>query len=167
MPRVKMVEQQWRAVSGFETQYEVSDTGNVRSVERRVFFGKQSRTIPPKMLKPCLSKGYYSVGLWKDGKCSMMRVSRLVAMAFCHKPDGCDVVNHLDEQKTNNNSRNLEWTTQARNTRHSIAKITYSNVERIRSAKRGEGPRIVKELGISKQYYWNIRRAKSDKWIAA
>jgi hypothetical protein len=39
------------------------------------------------------------------------RVHRLVAAAFCPKPEGCDVVNHLDGDKRNNAASNLEWTT--------------------------------------------------------
>lgn len=46
------------------------------------------------------------------------RVHRLVAMCFCEKPDGCNVVNHLDSNKTNNSADNLEWTTISGNTKH-------------------------------------------------
>ena len=43
---------------------------------------------------------------------------RLVALAFCEKPKGCDVVNHLDGSRNNNHASNLEWTTCGDNTRH-------------------------------------------------
>jgi hypothetical protein len=60
------------------------------------------------------SHGYRMVKL--DGKA--VRVHRLVAIAFCVKPEGCDVVNHLDGTRDNNNAVNLEWTTAGNNTRH-------------------------------------------------
>jgi len=45
-------------------------------------------------------------------------VHRLVADAFCEKRIGCDVVNHKDGNKTNNNSENLEWMTRSENDIH-------------------------------------------------
>lgn len=38
-------------------------------------------------------------------------VHRIVAQAFCDKPEDCDYVNHIDEDKHNNNASNLEWVT--------------------------------------------------------
>lgn len=45
---------------------------------------------------------------------------RLVASAFIDKPDGCDIVNHLDGDKTNNRVDNLEWTTVSGNAAHAV-----------------------------------------------
>lgn len=48
-------------------------------------------------------------------------VHRLVAIAFC--VNTCyDTVNHIDEDRLNNNYINLEWCTQAHNVEHSTAK---------------------------------------------
>lgn len=47
-------------------------------------------------------------------------VHRLVAYAFCEKPYGCELVNHLDGHKDNNFYKNLEWTTPKGNTQHAI-----------------------------------------------
>ena len=44
-----------------------------------------------------------------------MYVHKIVAFAFCNKLDGCDFVNHKDENKCNNNSDNLEWVTKEYN----------------------------------------------------
>lgn len=46
------------------------------------------------------------------------RVHRLVALYFCEKHEGCNVVNHIDSDKTNNHASNLEWTTISGNTKH-------------------------------------------------
>lgn len=45
-------------------------------------------------------------------------VHRLVALAFIPQPEGCNVVNHLDSNRQNNNVENLEWTTVKGNTVH-------------------------------------------------
>lgn len=45
-------------------------------------------------------------------------VHRLVAVAFCHKENEDDEVNHKDGNKANNAASNLEWVTHADNLRH-------------------------------------------------
>lgn len=52
---------------------------------------------------------------------------RLVAQAFCEKPDGCDIVNHIDNTVTNNHFSNLEWVTCKENIQHSISQGRHSS----------------------------------------
>ena len=64
--------------------------------------------------------GYPYVALPKgDGKSKNMLVHRLVATAFIENPDNLPQVNHIDENKTNNDVTNLEWCTASQNMRHS------------------------------------------------
>lgn len=49
----------------------------------------------------------------------MHYVHRLVACAFVPHSIGFDTVNHLDYDRQNNVSTNLEWTTQKENVRYS------------------------------------------------
>ena len=49
-----------------------------------------------------------------------MYVHVLVARAFCMKGNDDTVVNHMDGNKRNNNSSNLEWCTQSENVRHAF-----------------------------------------------
>lgn len=61
--------------------------------------------------------GYNVIGLKIDGKQIMCQVHRLVAYYFVNNPDPekFTVVNHKDENKTNNVAENLEWCTQSYN----------------------------------------------------
>ena len=87
--------EQWRSVKGYEGLYEVSNLGNVRSVDRATIHkdGKQT-THKGKLLKIGTDsrKGYRIVYLSKDGKKRTVKVHRLVAIAFISNP--------LDEEWT-------------------------------------------------------------------
>ena len=112
----------WVPVKGFEGLYEVSNFGNVKSCARTVYDSRTgTRTKSEKLLK-CTqdSAGYTKVTLYKgtDYK-EVWKVHRLVANHFCKKPDGFEVVNHIDNNnKTNNHWANLEWTTPLGNNQH-------------------------------------------------
>lgn len=59
----------------------------------------------------------------KDGYCRLnighkkLRTHRVVAEAFIPNPDNLPVVDHLDNNKQNNKSSNLEWVTVQENTK--------------------------------------------------
>lgn len=98
----------WKEIEGYGGRYQISNCGRVWNV------------VTQSMMKQQLKKtGYYSINLMKPNKKIVTeRVHRLVALYFCNKPDGCNVVNHLDSDKTNNKAENLEWTTVSGNTKH-------------------------------------------------
>ena len=63
-----------------------------------------------KYLKPIIDAwGYARVNLSKEGKFKAFKIHRLVAQVYIPNPDGLSDVNHLDEDKTNNNVNNLCW----------------------------------------------------------
>lgn len=95
------MEEIWKPVVGFEKFYEVSNTGKVKSLRS----GKLRKLIPNS------KNGYLYVVLCGTDFKNTFTVHRLVAMAFCEKPNGCDFINHKDEDKHNNNAENLEWVT--------------------------------------------------------
>ena len=95
-----MDEEIWCPIKGYESLYEVSDKGRVKSIG----YCKERILSPGKH-----SKGYLQVELYKNGDRKMCKVHRLVAQAFIPNPDNLTQVNHKDEDKENNSVQNLEW----------------------------------------------------------
>ena len=92
----------WKWIPGWEGLYMVSTHGRVKSLKHN----------KSKILKPWIDKdGYKRVRLCKNGKCKTYGIHRLVAMAFIPNPHNYPIINHKDENKTNNQYTNLEWCT--------------------------------------------------------
>ena len=74
----------WHPCAGYETHYEVSNLGNVRSVERMVLHEEGGlKRNPSKVLKHGKGKnGYLTVSFSVDSVKSNHSVHRLVARAF-------------------------------------------------------------------------------------
>lgn len=95
----------WKDVVGYEGKYQVSNMGRVKSLNYR-------HTGKEEILKNTVNiYGYRCVNLYKYGKRKTYQVHRLVAMAFVDGYEEGLVVNHIDEDKTNNCAWNLEWCT--------------------------------------------------------
>ena len=62
--------------------------------------------------------GYLKVNLYKNSKQKRCYIHRLVAQAFIPNPDDLPVINHKDENPSNNCADNLEWCTQEYNTNY-------------------------------------------------
>lgn len=109
-------EKTWKDVAEYEGFYQVSNNGNVRSVER---IDSRGHRRGGRILKPRYDKdGYSQVSLCKNGKPKTKKVHRLVAGAFLPNPNGLPQVNHRDEVKDNNNAENLEWCDSKYNNNH-------------------------------------------------
>lgn len=93
----------WKSVKGYEGRYEVSSTGKVASLK---FRGHNKRGI---LKNRVTGNGYLQATLFKDGKRHYCLVHRLIAEAFIPNINELPQVNHLDENKQNNNVNNLEW----------------------------------------------------------
>jgi len=87
--------------------YGIDKSGNVWNIKKN------------KKLKPRANgKGYLHVYLCETGKCNNRYVHRLVAAAFNGKLTDVDVVNHIDGNKLNCKSSNLEIVSQKENIEH-------------------------------------------------
>ena len=93
--------------------YEVDEDGNVYSKYRK--------------LKPVkTAAGYLQVSL---GRGDTSQVQRLVADKFVPNPHNLTVVNHKDNDKSNNRASNLEWCTQKDNVLHAVRQDRHAKGE--------------------------------------
>ena len=101
-----MLNEVWKTVPEFPN-YQVSNTGLVK--------GKTG-----KVLKTFIQNGGYEVAtMHNESKRSVKRtVHRLVAELHIPNPEDKPIVNHLDGNKLNNHSSNLEWCDNSRNILH-------------------------------------------------
>jgi len=102
----------FKPIIGHEGFYEVSNLGNVRSLINRfklkgVFNMKLETT----------NKGYKRVYMSKPVRIRKS-VHRLVAEAFIPNPKNKQLINHIDNDPSNNRIDNLEWCTYSENLLH-------------------------------------------------
>lgn len=102
----------WKKVvlDGVEYNYLVSNLGRVKSLHNNIIL-KQGDS----------AYGYKLVTLSKHNETRTIGVHRLVAIMFIPNPQELPVVNHKDENKTNNCVDNLEWCTVKYNTNYGTA----------------------------------------------
>lgn len=114
------MEEKWKNIKVYNGLYQISNYGNIRSTEKRVFINKRLLiTKRVKLLKPRTSKhGYLQITI-KHNKCyKSYLMHRLVAIHFLPNKSKKLCVNHKDMNKSNNNVLNLEWVTHKENTIH-------------------------------------------------
>lgn len=113
----------WEPVVGYEGFYEVSDRGEVRSLDRVVHDKTRrgeprTRVIRGRVLRPGVRRrdGYRHVNLSVGGDKSSQLVHQLVARAFHgERPTDSPCVRHLDGDSTNNQASNLRYGTYSEN----------------------------------------------------
>ncbi|MEM8781042.1 MAG: NUMOD4 domain-containing protein [Cyanobacteria bacterium P01_G01_bin.49] len=122
----------WKDIPGYEGLYQVSNQGRVKSVAR-VIKSKTGQTYwySGKILTSGkTNKGYLKVDLKINGKTNSKNIHRLVAMVFVANKNNKPQVNHIDGDKLNNNSSNLEWVTNLENRRHALKNnLQYTKID--------------------------------------
>lgn len=129
------MEEIWRPVKGFEGYYEVSNMGNVRSIDRIVKRGRfceKRKSHPLSVVISSGTKGYCFVNLNINGKTYSKKVHRLVADAFIPNPYNKPCVDHINTIRTDNRAENLKWATYKENANNPITynkclQNTYTN----------------------------------------
>ena len=112
-------------IEGYEGMYLVTSYGRVYSVVRRDRYCRISGG--GEILHGLTSNGYHFVSLYKSGKSKQFYVHQLVARAFIPNPNNKNCVDHIDNNKANNNVANLKWVTHKENMNNTITKMRMIN----------------------------------------
>ena len=151
----------WRDIKGYEGLYQVSNLGNVRSLN-----WKNTGRVQNLYLKPHC-KGYLQVELFKNSTRKMFTVHKLVALHFVEGYAKGKIENHKNENKTDNRFDNLEWVSYSYNRIYSLSKEHRCDVPVAQYSLQGEFIKewdtpidIKHELGYSD---WSIKECCKGK----
>ena len=148
--------EEWRPVVGYEGLYEVSSYGRVKSLCK---YDSRNRFRDERILKLCADRlGYLKVGLCSNDKKKKYLVHRLVAQAFIPNPNNLPIINHKDENPSNDNVDNLEWCDAKYNSNYGTRN------DRIRTTRLRNGT----STGLSREEYskkwYQEHKNEQDKW---
>lgn len=161
-----MLKEIWRDVKGYGGIYQVSNFGNIRSLDRRVVNhkGGTTRILHGIVMKPWDNgNGYLVATLNCEGKRRNCYIHRLVAETFLENHENKTFVNHKDYDTHNNRADNLEWCTQKENISHSIC---HMSKPKIKSRPTNTGEKYISQTmdhGKHMRYRVIVRAKKADK----
>ena len=143
--------EQWASIDGY-LSYEISWWGRVRNA------------TTGRILKAGRSgSGYLTVALYREGKMKSHSVHVLVAREWVSNPDGKRCVDHMDNDRHNNNWVNLRYATQAENNRNTKKHFDGSSVYKGVSYYKPTGKWMARIYTVGKTvflgYYANEREA--------
>lgn len=145
------MEEIWKDIEEYKGYYQVSNLGNVRSLDRII----KGNVGQPKKQKGAIVNQrirglYMAVVLCKGNRRKDFSVHRLVAEAFIPNKDNYPCVNHKDENKLNNRVDNLEWCSYSYNINYGTCpqRIGYANK--------------IKHTGMKQP---KLEKSNKSKWI--
>ena len=176
-------EEIWKDIPGFEGEYQASNLGRIRGLDREVSYSLKGTTVKRlqkgKILTPHKNRdGYFYVSL--DSR-TLKALHYFIGITFLGpKPDGFEI-NHKDGNKSNNAVSNLEWVTPQQNvihafehklrhsgSKHGTSKLTESQVGEIKEAlankekfKRPYYTEIAVKYGVDRTTIANIANNKN------
>jgi hypothetical protein len=180
------VTEQWRPVVGYESAYEVSSLGKVRSIDRIICRADGSEYRAPGVLlkqSPCgKNRTHLKVNLCWAGRCGSAHVALLVAEAFLGpRPSGL-VVAHGAAGSLDNSVANLSYKTQSENSgadrrrdgtdnrgeKHGGSRLNRHQVllaRKLHKAKSGNQLVLAKAWGVSVTTLSNAIHGRSWSWL--
>lgn len=166
-----LLNEEFRDIKGFESLYQISNYGRVKSLERTAKhfnrFKICDRYIPEKILKCCYDKdGYLIVTLNKDKKGYWKRIHQLMSFAFLNN-NGEYIVNHKDLNKQNPRIDNLELCTEYENRQHAKINGAVRKGKRIKDIKNNiiynDYKDMMVRLNIKFSKYQSIMYGRKEK----
>lgn len=122
----------WHSVPGWEGIYEVSNAGEVRSLDRIVEYSNGRKvTVTGKSLAPWADRsGHLNVRLYSGSSRKARGVHQLVMEAFLGAaPEGYEI-RHLNGDPSDNRLSNLAYGTQSENNLDRVAHGTHHNANK-------------------------------------
>lgn len=105
----------WKSMSEFDNEYEVSNLGRFRSVDRVIIRKGSQARIKGRIIKGQQDAyGYVTMTIKKK----QVKAHRLVAKYFVENPLNKNQVNHKNGIKNDNRAVNLEWCSHEENMKH-------------------------------------------------
>lgn len=116
LKEISLENENWKPCPEFENKYLISNYGRILGIGT---YNTCKKYDLIKQHKKNGRNGYMQVRLYDNGRARTIETHTLVAKAFIPNPNNLPMVNHKDEDKTNNKVSNLEWCDNKYNIRYS------------------------------------------------
>lgn len=171
--------EEWKDIPGFESIYQASTLGRIRSLDRV----ERDRPLPRKgkVLATYRQAGKHThVTLYLHGKRCVMLLHRLILRTFAGEPKEGQEGDHINFNRDDNRLENLRWLSKLENMRAYFASGRHATGEKKHGAKlnpakvleirrmREEGKsrqEIAGKFGVSPMAVWQIDNGRSWKHV--
>jgi len=88
----------WKDIKGYEGVYQASNLGRIKSIRSKKIMSVKKHL-----------RGYPQINFSVKGVRKILYVHRIIAETFLENDSNSNTVDHIDENKKNNNASNLQW----------------------------------------------------------